>query len=201
MSSEERHPFVARLPIGQRIPFPSDGIPGWEIFPFEGDLQVKVLDEPVLPEPPRFGEEGPQACRGCKEPLRNAIWADDNWRVTHLGEPSGLPVMVMLCPLAHHDLTDLPGDLSAQLGPMLQRVERAILALGGIARVHVNRWGDGGAHLHFWLIARPEGMMQMRGTCLPIWEDVLPKASEQEWRATLSAVAAGLAADGGQAYL
>jgi hypothetical protein len=39
----------------------------------------------------------------------------------------------------HHDLIDLPPDLSAELGPMLQRVERAILDLGGIARVHVNR--------------------------------------------------------------
>lgn len=39
-----RSPYVQRLPIGERIPFPADGIPYWEIFPFEGDLQVKVLE-------------------------------------------------------------------------------------------------------------------------------------------------------------
>jgi diadenosine tetraphosphate (Ap4A) HIT family hydrolase len=108
--------------------------------------------------------------------------------------------MVMLCPIGHYDLADLPSRLSAQLGPMMQRVERAILDLGGIARVHVNRWGDGGAHLHIWLIARPAGMLQLRGTCLPIWEDLLPKPSESQWRAALAAVASSLAANGGTAY-
>ena len=201
MSPEERHRFVARLPIGQRIPFPSEGIPGWEIFPFEGDIQVKVLDEPVLPEPPRAGEQGPQECAGCQDPLRNAVWADDRWRVIHTGGPTGLPVVVLLCPLAHHDLSDLPAGLSAELGPMLQRVERAILSLGGIARVHVNRWGDGGAHLHLWLVARPAGMMQMRGTCLPIWDDEIPKAPEEEWRESMASLAAALAAQGGKAYM
>ena len=193
--------FLARLPIGEPIPFPADGIPGWEIFPFEGDIRVKTLDPPVLPEPPRNGEDGPPSCFGCREPLRNAIWADDQWRVIHTGEPTALPVMVMLCPLAHHDLADLPPHLATQLGPMVQRVERAILGLGGIARVHVNRWGDGGAHLHLWLIARPAGLAQLRGTCLPLWEDVLPKPDEAQWLATLGEVAAALAVDGGRAYV
>jgi hypothetical protein len=40
--------------------------------------------------------------------------------------------------------------------------------------VHVNRWGDGGAHLHVWFFARPEGLLQLRGSCLPDWLDVLP---------------------------
>lgn len=195
------HPFIAGLPIGQRIPFPADGMPGWEIFPYEGDIQVKILDEPVLPEPPRYGEDGPGSCRSCQEPLHSAIWSDDRWKVVHSGEPSGLPVMVLLCPLAHHDLTDLPADLSAELGPMLQRVERAILDLGGIARVHVNRWGDGGAHLHLWLIGRPAGMLQMRGTCLPLWDDVLPKPDERTWLATLRQVATTLARDGGTVHI
>ena len=154
-----------------------------------------------MPEPPRHGEDGPDSCRGCQDPLGHAIWSDDNWRVIHLGKPSAIPVVVMLCPLAHHDLDDLPAELSAQLGPMLQRVERAILGLGGIARVHVNRWGDGGAHLHFWFFARPEGMMQLRGTCLPMWDDLLPKPGDAVWRATLSDVAAALAHDGGTAHL
>jgi diadenosine tetraphosphate (Ap4A) HIT family hydrolase len=200
MAKDTLHPFVTRLPIGQRIPLPSEGIPGWEIFPFEGDIRVKVLEAPALPEPPRNGEDGPESCSGCQNPLHNAIWADEHWRVIHSGEPTGLPVMLLLCPLGHYDLTDLPPVRAAELGPMLQRVEKAIMGLGGIARVHVNKWGDGGAHLHMWLIARPAGMMQLRGTCLPLWDDVLPKASEQEWRACLASVAAALAADGGTAY-
>ena len=44
-------------------------------------------------------------------------------------------------------------------------------------------------------------MVQMRGTCLPIWDDVIPKAPQEEWQASMSAVAVALAADGGKAYL
>jgi diadenosine tetraphosphate (Ap4A) HIT family hydrolase len=193
--------FVSHLPIGERIEFPSGGIPYWEIFPFEGDLQIKALEPPVVPEPPRHGADGPDTCSGCQDPLRNAIWSDEHWRVSHLGEPTALPVTVLLCPMGHYDLHDLPPARSAEVGPMLQRVERAIMSLGGIARVHVNKWGDGGAHLHLWLIARPEGMMQMRGTCLPIWDDVLPKAPAEQWRAALAQVAAALAAEGGTSHV
>jgi hypothetical protein len=92
-------------------------------------------------------------------------------------------------------------ELSAQLGPMLQRVEKAIKSLGGVARVHVHRGGDNWAHLHFWLVGRPEGMMQLRGGFLMVWDHVLPKAPEQEWRASLSTVAKALAAGGGTAHV
>jgi diadenosine tetraphosphate (Ap4A) HIT family hydrolase len=111
-----------------------------------------------------------------------------------MAEPEGLPAMVMLVPRAHHDLLDLPVELLVEMGPMIQRVERAILSLGGIARVHVNRWGDGGAHLHWWFIARPEGMMQLRGTCLPLWGDMLPKVPAEIWDETNRRIAAALAA-------
>lgn len=200
MTDNAPHPFVRHLPIGAPIPMPVDGIPGWDIFPFDGDIRVKELDAPELPEPARHGEEGAEHCHGCQHPLRNAIWADDSWRLVHSGQPTALPLMVLLCPRGHYDLDDLPPDLSAQLGPMLQRVTRAIMDVGGIARVHVNKWGDGSRHLHLWLIARPAGMMQLRGTCLPIWDDVLPKLDESLWRQTLAAVGAALAANGGAAY-
>ena len=192
--------FLTRLPVGERPAFPGEGMPGWEIFPFEGDLRVKVLDAPQLPEPPRHGEDGADSCSGCREPLKNAIWADEHWRVIHTGAPTALPAVVLLCPMGHYDLHDLPPARSAEVGPMLQRVERAVMALGGIARVHVDKWGDGGAHLHLWLTARPAGMMQLRGTCLPLWDDVLPPQDEQQWRGVMAEVAASLAADGGTAY-
>lgn len=56
----------------------------------------------------------------------------------------------MLQPRGHYDLTDLPAERAAELGPLLQRAERAVRSLDGVARVHVNRWGDGAAHLHFY---------------------------------------------------
>jgi hypothetical protein len=43
--------------------------------------------------------------------------------------------------------------------------------------------------------------MQMRGTCLPLWDDVLPKPDEQTWLATLRRVATALARDGGTVHI
>jgi hypothetical protein len=108
--------------------------------------------------------------------------------------------MVLLQPRGHHDLADLPPERAAEIGGMLQRVEVAIMSLGGIARVHVNKWGDGGAHLHLFLIARPEGMMQMRGTCLPLWDDVLPKLPSSLWQENNRLIAAAMQAGGGTAH-
>ncbi|WP_232247432.1 HIT family protein [Kitasatospora azatica] len=187
--------YVRSLPIGERIPLPSDGIPFWEVFPYEGDIEIKVLEQPVLPEPARNGEDGPDECYACKrgDDDPDVIWSNENWAVRRLSEPEALPAMVMLVPRAHYDLVDLPAELLVEMGEMIQRVERAILSLGGISRVHVNRWGDGGAHLHWWLIARPEGMMQLRGTCLPLWNDVLPKQSTEAWDETNRRIAKALA--------
>src|SRR3954468_4033883 len=38
-----------------RLPLPDD-ISDWDIFPFEGELLIKPLADPVVPEPPRHGE-------------------------------------------------------------------------------------------------------------------------------------------------
>ncbi|WP_441247617.1 hypothetical protein [Kitasatospora sp. McL0602] len=194
-------PYVARLPIGERIALPEGSIPNWDIFPFEGDIQVKILDAPQLPEPPRHGEEGPESCHQCARPDSSFLWTDEHWRLTTMKEPAALPAMVLLQPRGHYDLIDLPPERAAELGPMLQRVERAVMSLGGIARVHVNKWGDGAAHLHVWLIARPEGMLQMLGTCLPLWDDVLPKVPEAEWQESGRRIAAAMVAEGGTAHV
>jgi diadenosine tetraphosphate (Ap4A) HIT family hydrolase len=108
--------------------------------------------------------------------------------------------MVSLQPVAHRDLADLPPALSQALGPTIQRVERAMLTLPGTGRVHVNKWGDGGAHLHIWLVARPAGMMQLRGSCLVEWNDILPPLPVDMWAANLATIAATLAADGGDEF-
>ncbi|WP_329115693.1 HIT family protein [Streptomyces sp. NBC_01465] len=201
-AAPEPSDFVARLPIGEELTLPADSMLNWETFPFTGDIRVKPLTPPVLPEPARNGENGPAGCHACERPVTEAIWADEHWRVDPIhGEPQRLPAIVMLQPRGHHDLTDLPPERASELGPMIQRVERAIMSLGGIARVHINRWGDGGAHLHLWLLARPEGMTQLRGSFLPLWEEALPPVPEEERLRTQRGIGAALAAGGGKAYV
>ncbi|WP_442934193.1 hypothetical protein [Micromonospora sp. CPCC 205539] len=99
---------------------------------------------------------------------------------------------------SHLDLGDLPNLLAAELGVMTVRLERAIRSLDGVARVHVNRWGDGSAHLHMWFLARPYGRLQLRGTFLSLWDSILPPISEAQWRENLALVAAWLAEFGGR---
>lgn len=159
-----------------------------------------MLAAPELPEPPRQGESGPADCDQCARPDEDFLWTDEHWRLSSAGTPSGLPAVVLLQPRAHHDLLDLPPERAVELGPMLQRVEAAVLSLGGIGRVHVNRWGDGAAHLHLWLIARPAGMMQLRGSTLPLWMDVLPALPAEVRAATAGRIAAAMAAGGGTAH-
>ncbi|MEV7228412.1 hypothetical protein AB0M79_15510 [Polymorphospora sp. NPDC051019] len=99
---------------------------------------------------------------------------------------------------SHLDLGDLPNLLAAELGVMTVRLERAIRSLDGVARVHVNRWGDGSAHLHLWFLARPHGRLQLRGTFLSLWDAILPPIPEGQWRENLALVAAWLAEFGGR---
>ena len=44
------------------------------------------------------------------------------------------------------------------MGVMLGRVERAVLSVGEIGKVHIGRWGEGAEHLHWWFIGRPAGL-------------------------------------------
>ena len=92
--------------------------------------------------------------------------------------------------------TSLPSS-----GRCIVRVERAVDAVGHIGRVHVGRWGDGSAHLHFWFIARPARMPQLRTSFAAIWDDILPPVPEELWRANLAVVAQTLAAGGGHAHV
>jgi diadenosine tetraphosphate (Ap4A) HIT family hydrolase len=179
-----------------RLPMPP--VAEWETFPFEGDIRVQPL-RPPADEPPRLGEESAD-CWRCRLPDEDAIWSDARWLVAPLEKPSGLPVIVILQPREHTDLGDLPADLAAELGPLIVRVERAVDAVREIGRVHVGRWGDGSAHLHFWFIARPAGMPQLRTSFAAIWDDILPPLPEELWRENLALVALALAAGGGRAH-
>ncbi|MEV4421683.1 hypothetical protein AB0L40_17125 [Patulibacter sp. NPDC049589] len=170
----------------------------WPSFPFEGDMRVKKLAAPVEVEPPRSGEDASD-CVACGTPDDAYIWVSERWRVRAMDRPTGLPMVLILECRSHLDLGDLPNMLAAELGVMTVRLERAIRSLDGVARVHVNRWGDGSAHLHMWFLARPYGRLQLRGTFLSLWDDILPVIPEAQWRENLALVAAWLADFGGKA--
>ena len=145
----------------------------WEISPFEPDgLTVTPLRAPVLPEPPRHGED-PADCRSCRA-RDEGIWLDEHWRLTRIPR-AGVPLVLMLHPREHHDLEDLPDERAAELGVLSTHIARHVRALPHISRSHVNRFGDGGAHLHVWFFARPEGQAQLYGSWLVVWDDLLPE--------------------------
>jgi hypothetical protein len=100
-------------------------------------------------------------------------------------------VILSLC--AHHDLGDLPNGLVTELGPLVQRIERAIVGLGDIGRVHVGRWGDGGARFHVWFFGRPARLPQTVGSFAALWDDILAPVPEPIWRTTLDELSRRLA--------
>ena len=146
---------------------------GWEISPFEpGGLRVAPLRPPVLPELAREGED-PSDCNSCRR-RDEGIWFSDRWRLTRM-QGVGVPLVLMLHPRDHYDMADLPDDLAAELGILSTHVVRHVEALPAISRAHVYRIGDGGAHLHVWFFARPEGQGQLFGSWLVVWDDLLPE--------------------------
>jgi diadenosine tetraphosphate (Ap4A) HIT family hydrolase len=162
----------------------------WDSWPFEGELRLKALAPPE-PEPALRGQGGVD-CPACTKPDAEYLWTSDRWRVL-APEPSGLPVVVLLEPRVHvAGPGDLPDALACEQGVMLGRVERAVLAAGGIARVHVGRWGEGAEHLHWWFLGRPAGLRQLRSSLAAIWDDVLPPTPRDVWDANLARVAAAL---------
>jgi hypothetical protein len=177
---------------------PLSRMTGWDIFPFEqAGLRVVPLARPVLPEPARAGQTAADctACAGGREP----VWSDEHWRLSVL-EPSGAPLILMLEPSAHYDLPDLPDDRASEMGLLIVRITQAIESLPHIARAHVSRWGDGAAHLHIFFFARPAGFAQLRGTCLAVWDDLLPDVPAGQRAGDAATVGQALAACyGGQA--
>lgn len=172
----------------------------WHTFPFEGDLRVRPFLPPTESERMRSGEEPGSECWACAQGAEKAIWSDDNWLLLPIDD-SGLPVVVILEPRAHVDFPELDGELAAQLGPLLVRVERAIHTIGEIGRVHVSKWGDGSYHAHVWFFGRPARVPQLVGSFSSIWYDVLPPLPAELYLENLRAVARAMAADGGTVHV
>ena len=196
MTPEEFHAHAlaacdedGRLPLARMT--------GWDISPFEQEgLRVSRLRPPVVPDPPRHGED-PADCGSCAR-RDEGLWLDEHWRLTRIGGV-GVPLVLMLHPRDHHDMGDLPDDLAAEHGVLQTHLVRHVEALDGISRCHVYRIGDGGAHLHTWLFARPEGQSQLYGSWLVVWDDLLPTYPDDVAEADARTVAAALASSYGGA--
>lgn len=173
-----------------RLPLPEQSM--WEIFPFEPEtLRVKPLEPLTLPEPSRLGEGG-SGCWRCENPLADAAWSNERWSLVPMRE-SRLPFAAMLMPREHLDLADLDDGMAAELGVIAVRVVRAVEALDAVGRVHLNKFGDGGAHLHAFLLGRPAGVLQLRGSNLALWEEMFPVVPAEDAAAVLAVAVEALA--------
>ncbi|WP_051462774.1 hypothetical protein [Haloglycomyces albus] len=165
------------------------GFVEWPAFPFEGNLRLKPVEPPAEREPERRGSD-PNTCASCRSADEEYLWVNDRWRLRAPQKPSGLPVIVVLEPRFHLDLGDLSSMHAAELGLLTVRLERAIRSLESVSQVHVNRWGDGTAHLQQWFLGRPSGYLQLRGPFLTMWDEILPTVEERQWVLDLEYIAA-----------
>ena len=146
----------------------------------------------TVPEPPRRGEPGGEPCAICTGSATPPVWSDEHWTL-HPPVGGSLPGVVWVASTEHVDsFRDLSPSAAASFGPMCARVERGVLALGDVGRVHLYRWGDGGAHFHVWFLPRPLGMVEASGAMLPLWEDVLPNVTDDELRTAAEKVASAM---------
>ncbi len=176
---------------------------GWDIFPWtvvDGAIAPAGLPPPA-DEPPRWGESEDKPCGACARASspRRVVWEDENWVLTHPGAPSGLPLVLKLHTREHLDMGKLDDELASQLGRITNRLVRIIEYLPHIGRVHVDRYGDGAAHLHEWFVARTERLTHVLGSPALDWDEIIPPGPEDVWRADLHAVAVKLANWGGDA--
>jgi diadenosine tetraphosphate (Ap4A) HIT family hydrolase len=165
------------------------------ILPYNEPLVVRELGDRVVPEPPRRGEPGGDPCGICTGLATGAVWSDEHWTL-HPPMGGSLLGAVWMASRVHVDsFSDLPEDVAATFGPIAARVERAILSLGDVARVHLYRWGDGGSHFHVWFLPRPLGMLEASGMMLPLWEDVMPNIPDEELAAAARRIATAMKSD------
>ncbi len=157
----------------------------------DDDSPVKELSQPVIPEPPRHGEGDNGPCDACLDdkPEEVVIYRDELWRVFAI-EGFALAGTCLVVSNRHADgITGLDAEELASFGPLVARISKALedrpcgapgFGDGRVGRVHVHLWNDGGAHFHAWLVPRPLGYLDMRGSFLVEWAEGLPPASHEE---------------------
>jgi hypothetical protein len=183
----------AEAAVGDDGRLPLGAMPGWGVFPFEREgLQARPLTEYADPEPDRG--KRPAECRTCA-----ALGRDD--LLLHTGErlavirPGGtsLPFVADVVSRTHEVLDDLDDDGHVELGRLLGRTYAAVQALDGVGNVHITKWENGSGHLSVNVMARPRGVLQLRGSNLPVWADMLPNIPQDEYDARAELVRAALA--------
>lgn len=190
-SAEEFHERVAAATDDDgRLAVAIEAMPGWDIFPFELDgLRIKPLEALADAEPPREGED-PADCF-CRRPLpperaAQVVWRNERWLLVLLD--MRLPVSLILRPVHHFDIADLPDELAGEMGRLMVAVTSAVEELPSVGRCHMGRYGDGGAHAHPFFFGRPARMLQLRGSTLLDWEENLPAVPEDVRRANAAHV-------------
>lgn len=166
--------IIAAADSDRVLPVAVEEMPGWDIFPYEVDsLRLKPLQPILATEPDRAGEDPATCWCATADSSGRVVWRNERWSLIAL--ESGLPVMLILQPRAHHDLPDLPDDLARELGLLTVAIAAATETLPSVGRAHVAKIGDGGAHLHVFFIGRPARIGQFRGSPLLDWEENLPR--------------------------
>ena len=136
------------------------GVEDWETFPLDSSSwRLRPIGPLLDSERPRSAEDVADCwCRRVDANLDHVqakiVWRDAHW-VLGASRESGIPVTLFLEPRRHADLVDLPEERAAEMGRLLVVVAAAVEALPSVGRAHVCRWGDGSAHLHWWVRVAP----------------------------------------------
>ncbi len=174
-----------------RLPVAVEEMPGWDIYPYEtASLRMKPL-QPLADEEPARRNESPDECwcrRGFGPDDGLRVWSNERWSLS-LRPETGLPLMLSLGPLEHHDLPSLPSHLAAEMGQLIVGVADAVEHVPSVGRAQVAKYGDGGAHLHLFFLGRPARMLQFRGSPLVDWEENLPRVPLEVLQANARVVA------------
>ena len=172
---------------------PVGGMAEWDVFPFEASgLVPKPMGERVVPEPSRVRTAG--ACGTCRALARDDLVLHTGSRLAVI-RPGATSLMFVANVVArdHERLDDLDEAADEELGRLVARTYRALRALPGVGNVQVSKWENGGGHLSVNVLARPLGVLELRGSNLPIWADMLPNIPQDEYDDRAQVVRAALA--------
>jgi diadenosine tetraphosphate (Ap4A) HIT family hydrolase len=98
------------------------------------------------------------ACRANRGELLapgGVLYEDGLWRLEHTFEPFPMIGWLVLKPQRHVEaVADLTPEEASALGPLLQRITRAMSDVLAPAKVYVALYAEAVSHIHFHLIPR-----------------------------------------------
>ena len=183
----------AEAAVGDDGRRPLGSMADWEVLPIEREgLRARPLSEYADPEPDRGKEQSD--CRTCQalELEPQVLHTGDALAVIRPGATS-LPFVANVVTRHHVLLDDLDDDGHVELGRLVARTYAAVQALDGVGNVHITKWENGSGHFSMNVMARPRGVLQLRGSNLPVWADMLPNIPQDEYDARADVVRAALA--------